>query len=78
MPGQGGFAPHDRKKEYVNAEDIGLLLAGLGKKDEAFAWLEKAWEQGSPPVDLKVEPQYDPLRSDPRFAAMLRRIGPSP
>jgi TolB-like protein/DNA-binding winged helix-turn-helix (wHTH) protein/Tfp pilus assembly protein PilF len=49
---------------------------GIGQKDEAFVWLEKAYAQHSNAlVSLKVNPMYDPLRSDPRFQDMLRRVG---
>ena len=49
---------------------------GLGDTDEAFDWLEKSveardWQLGM----LTVEPAFDGLRSDPRFAAMLERVG---
>ncbi len=49
---------------------------GVGDKDQAFSWLEKAYQQRSSGLtNLKVNPLYDPLRSDPRFQAVLRRIG---
>jgi hypothetical protein len=49
---------------------------GLGDTDRAFEWLQKAieardWQMGM----LKVEPAFDGLRSDPRFAALLERVG---
>jgi len=48
---------------------------GLGDKEQALAWLEKAYEDRSFfMVDLKVEPELDPLRSDPRFQHLLRRM----
>ena len=47
----------------------------LGKKDEAFRFLEKAYEGRAGIVFLKVEPQLDNLRSDPRYAELLRRTG---
>ena len=49
---------------------------GLGDKDQAFAWLDKSIAVHSPGLTaLKVDPVYDPLRSDPRFEVILRRIG---
>jgi tetratricopeptide (TPR) repeat protein len=56
-----------------------LLLAwaylGPGNKDQALAWLESAYSQHSPElVALKVNPGYDPLRSDPRFKDLLERV----
>lgn len=49
---------------------------GMGNKDQALAWLEKAYAQHSNVmVTLKVDPAWDPLRSDPRFQNLLRRVG---
>jgi tetratricopeptide (TPR) repeat protein len=49
--------------------------AQLGDKDQAFAWLEKAYEKHDGPMfTLKVHPLYDPLRDDPRFKDLLRRM----
>jgi tetratricopeptide (TPR) repeat protein len=64
------------QQEYVPADSIALVYTGLGEKDQAFAWLEKAYEEHSFKMAwLKVEPQWDSLRSDPRFGDLLRRIG---
>jgi tetratricopeptide (TPR) repeat protein len=53
--------------------------ASLGDKDSAFAWLEKAYQQRDAALlSLKVEPLLDPLRADPRFAALVRRVGLEP
>src|SRR6266404_444548 len=63
-------------QEYVPPTSIALVYAGLGEKDEAFAWLEKAYEERSFQLQwLNVEPRWDSLRSDPRFANLMRRIG---
>jgi tetratricopeptide (TPR) repeat protein len=51
------------------------IAAKLEKKDEAFRFLEKAYENRSGIVFLKIEPQLDNIRSDPRYADLLRRIG---
>jgi len=49
---------------------------GLQENDQAFAWLERAFKHRSTWLTyLKVEPQLDPLRSDPRFQNLLRRVG---
>ena len=64
------------RREYVPADSIALVYAGLGEKDEAFTWLEKAREEHAFKIAwLKVEPQWDSLRDDPRFADLLRRVG---
>lgn len=48
----------------------------LGEKDKAFAELNKAYENRESPMQwLKVEPQFDPLRDDPRFQELLRKVG---
>ena len=67
------------KQTYVPSDCFALVYAGLGEKDQAFAWLEKAYEERSSSLYvLKVDPIWDPLHSDPRFADLLRRIGLPP
>jgi tetratricopeptide (TPR) repeat protein len=64
------------RQEYVPAVAIALIYAGLGEKDQAFTWLDKAYEERAFELTwLKVEPRWDSLRSDPRFADLLRRMG---
>ena len=49
---------------------------GMGKKDETLAWLDKAYARHSNIMDtLKVDPAWDPQRSDPRFQTLVRRVG---
>jgi hypothetical protein len=49
---------------------------GMGKIDEAFAWLEKAYSEHSTVITyLKVDPLFDPLRGDRRFQDLLHRVG---
>jgi adenylate cyclase len=63
-------------QKYVSAFDIGVIYAGLGEKDRAFAWLEKAYEERSHWLSfLKVDPTLDPLRADARFTILLKRMG---
>ena len=53
-----------------------IAYIGMGNDDQAFAWLEKAYMQHSNAMTtLKVDPLYDPLRSDPRFQNLLSRVG---
>jgi tetratricopeptide (TPR) repeat protein len=55
---------------------VAVSLAELGEKDEAFAWLEKAYQQREYELTLlRVSPEMDNLRSDPRFTDLLRRVG---
>jgi TolB-like protein/DNA-binding winged helix-turn-helix (wHTH) protein/Tfp pilus assembly protein PilF len=65
-----------QKQRYVSPAAIGLLYISLGDKDRAFEWLEKAYQERSNSLAyLGVNPAVDPLRSDPRFQDLLRRIG---
>jgi len=62
--------------QHVPAEHIAMLCSVLGEKDEAFAWMEKACENREVRLcRLKVDPRWDSLRSDPRFVAILKRMG---
>jgi tetratricopeptide (TPR) repeat protein len=65
---------------YVESYSLGTIYAGLGEKDEAFRLLEKAYDQHSPDiVFLAVDPFWYGMRSDPRYADLLRRMGlPNP
>ncbi len=57
--------------------EIALIYAGLGEREQAFAWLEKAYEnkEEASLALLKVEPMLDSLRSEPRFNELLKRLG---
>lgn len=67
------------ERRYVDPCLIAVIHAGLGEKDEAFGWLEKAYENRSGVlVHAKVEPMFDDLRDDPRFTNLLRRVGLTP
>jgi adenylate cyclase len=67
------------KKQYVPSYWIALVYMSTGNKDEAFAWLERAYnERSSWLVWANVEPRFDSLRSDARFASLLARIGFKP
>ena len=64
------------RRHPIDPEMFIAAYIGMGDKDQAFAWLEKAYTQHSNVVILlKVDPLYDPLRSDPRFQDLLRRVG---
>lgn len=64
------------KQRYVSAVSFARIYVGLGEKDQAFAWLERAYEERSSHLAyLKMEPMWDPLRSDPRFPELMRSIG---
>lgn len=61
---------------YVSPYSVALVEAGLGDRDQALAWLDKAYTERSDYMPyLKLEPMMDGLRSDPRFAAIVQRVG---
>jgi TolB-like protein/class 3 adenylate cyclase/tetratricopeptide (TPR) repeat protein len=63
------------RSRYVPSYWIALVYVGLGDKDRAFRWLRRAEEERSAWLAwVKVEPRFDRLRSDPRFARLLRRL----
>jgi TolB-like protein/Tfp pilus assembly protein PilF len=67
------------KHSFIPAFLYALVYAGLEDKDQAFGWLEKAYEERFNRLAyLKQDALWDPLRSDPRFIDMLRRLGIPP
>ena len=65
------------KTEYVSPLSFAIIYAGLGDKDEAFRWFDKAYEQRSPDlIGLKNDPFcVETLGADPRWSALWRKIG---
>ena len=64
------------RKNGIGTYEIALVYAGLGEKDKAFEWLEKAYLARDKGLTfLKADPCLDPLRSDPRFRDLLGRVG---
>jgi TolB-like protein/Flp pilus assembly protein TadD len=60
----------------VGRYEIALVYAGLGRKQEAFKWLDEAYDVHDPGLlYLKIDPCLDPLRSDPHFDTLMRRVG---
>jgi hypothetical protein len=67
-----------RRKQtgYVPAAAFVKAYLGLGDYDRAFFWLEEAYKEQSNLLQfLKVHPIFDPIRGDPRFADLVRRVG---
>ena len=66
-----------RKNRYVSAYTIGELYAEAGNKEEAFHWLDVGFQERDESVVVLLKGDFvlDPLRSDPRFAALLRKAG---
>jgi hypothetical protein len=63
------------KTEYVSAWAIAVIYIGMGETDRAMEWLEKAYQdRNASLVWLKVNPEFDPIRSDPRFKDLLARL----
>jgi eukaryotic-like serine/threonine-protein kinase len=61
---------------YVPSLYVALIYIGLGDKDQAFTWLDKAYEERCEYlVYLPTDPMADPLRNDPRFPALLEHLG---
>jgi TolB-like protein/DNA-binding winged helix-turn-helix (wHTH) protein/Flp pilus assembly protein TadD len=59
---------------YSHASEIAMIYAALDDKTQAMSWLEKGYEERFNPGVL-LRPGFDPLRSDPRFQELVRRIG---
>ena len=63
------------RDRYVNPAAFAMVHIDLGELDQAFEWLDRAYQDRRGWLAyLKVEPDFDPLRSDPRFAALLARM----
>ncbi len=64
------------KRRYVDPAWIAFDYANVGEKDKAFAWLEKAYAEKSDSLaNIKIVRAMDGLRSDPRYAALLKKMG---
>ena len=65
------------KERYVSNYPKAMIYLGLGEKDQMFEYLEKAYEAREPVLALssKVTPYFDSVRSDPKFKALLKRMG---
>src|SRR6184192_3114151 len=64
------------KRQYVSSSAFAAIYLGLGEKEKALGWLDKAYEdQESACWLLKVDPIYDSVRNEPRFQAILKKVG---
>ena len=62
-------------QRYVSPVDMAMLHVGLGSMDQAVEYLEKAYDEHADRMSwIKVNPVFDPLRSDSRFQALLQRM----
>jgi tetratricopeptide (TPR) repeat protein len=65
----------DIKPRFVCPYEIGTTYLSLGRKDEAFAWFEMAYEERSICIfTMKFDPRLDSIRSDPRYQSIVRRV----
>ena len=66
---------HTARSAYVSPYSIAAVHAALGEKDQAFRWLNRAYDQRDCQITyLALDPHVDPLRSDPRFPPLLARL----
>lgn len=66
----------ESQRRYIRAERIGFVYAHLGDLDGAFRWFDKAYQARSAGmIYLRTGWQWAPVRSDPRFAALAKRVG---
>jgi eukaryotic-like serine/threonine-protein kinase len=69
------FLLEKRKNKYLWPTIIAVVYSGMGDKDHAFEWLETAYKEHEYWLPkLRVDPMFDPLRSDPRFAELVKRM----
>lgn len=67
------------RQRYVSPYGFALAYAGLGEREQTLAWLEKAFEEQNEWLGwLNVSPEFDAMRSDARYASLVRRIGLTP
>src|SRR5262249_4583745 len=63
------------RHRYVSPYDRALVSTGLGEKEQALAWLERAEQQQVPLHHVNVDQRFNVLRSEDRYLQLLRRIG---
>ena len=64
------------ERRYVSPYDLALICGGLDRKEECFEWLERAYEiHAGWMIYITVDPRWESLRGDPRFMALVRRVG---
>ncbi len=68
-----------KSRPYVSPVDLATIYTGLGELDPAFQWLERAFAgRAYGLVFLPTDPRFEPLRHDPRFTDLMRRVGFTP
>lgn len=67
------------RRRYVSPVSIARIYAGLGDRERVFKWLDKGYKDRSDHLlALGIDPTFDSVRSDPRFAVLMRRVGLAP
>jgi serine/threonine protein kinase/Tfp pilus assembly protein PilF len=67
---------HERQEQSIPLKEIALVYAALGELDQAFEYLDRAFEEERASLHgMKADPTADPLRTDPRFEELLRKVG---
>jgi hypothetical protein len=65
------------RQRYIPPTLMALVTLGLGDHNATFQWAERAFREHDPLLTrLQMDPIVDPIRKDPRFAALVRRVGP--
>ena len=68
-----------KQGRYISPYNFAIIYTGLGDKDRAFEWLDKAYQEHAQPLEhVKSRPLFDSLRSNPRFTDLLRRMNLAP
>lgn len=76
---QIALTEHDARESYISSRRLAGMYARLGEKDQALGRLEKACrDRDMNMVELKVDPAFDSLRSEPRFVQLLHLVGLAP
>ena len=71
-----GQLSEQSKQRHISPFNLAVIYGGLGDKRRALEWLEKAYEERSPSLNLlKLSPAFTSLRGDARFVAMVRSLG---
>jgi hypothetical protein len=64
------------QQRYVSPYGIAVVYVGLKDREQSYKWLERAYsEQNTELTFLRVDPRLDPLRDDPRFQELLKKVG---
>jgi tetratricopeptide (TPR) repeat protein len=71
----GALRERMSRGEYVAPTEMAVIYIGLGEREQALHWLERHEADRGARIFLKVDPIFDPLRSEPRFQQLLRRLG---